>query len=99
MGIERNRRRSPGCTPLDVLGLMLWQDDLSIDPDRAAQAFGVLRQTIIQAVCRLRRDGLRVWTHPDPPRRVVWYQLDGLEVPRAMEKLLEVGYDAGDVGA
>lgn len=75
---------------------MIWQDDLSIDPDRAAVAFKVARQTIIQGICRLRRDGFRIWTHPGSPHRVVWYELDGLEVPRAMERLIEVGYDAGD---
>lgn len=51
-----------------------------VEVDTAYQALGIARQTVIQAVCRLRKDGWRIETIPPPHAyyrsRVKHYKLD-----------------------
>lgn len=60
-----------------------------IDPDMAAVACQTTRATIIQAIHRLRGQGLVIHTKPVPPGpyRVQWYQMDDYSRPRAWELL------------
>lgn len=60
-----------------------------VDPDMAAVACQTSRQTILQAIHRLRDQGLVIDTHPEPPGpfRVQWYKLDDFSRPRAWELL------------
>jgi len=58
-----------------------------VDVEVAWEALGIARQTVIQAVCRLRRDGWRIETIPRPHAfyraRVKWYRLDERDAGRA----------------
>jgi len=60
-----------------------------VDPDMAAIACQVTRPTILQAVHRLREQGLVIQTYPEPPgpSRVTWYKLDAHSRPKAWELL------------
>lgn len=85
--------------PVGVLLLMLLDDRLQVDPDVAVQTFHVKRQTVIQAVHRLRLDGFEIVTIPGPPLWTRWYRLAETNVGEGMRSLVEVGVDvfwAGD---
>ena len=75
---KRARRRYG--TPPAVLVVMASDPEGRVEVDTAFEAFGVARQTVIQAVCRLRKDGWRIETIPAPHAyyraRVKWYKLD-----------------------
>lgn len=60
-----------------------------VDPDMAAIACLTSRQTILQAICRLRDQGLVIETHPTPPgpMRVQWYKLNDYSRPKAWNLL------------
>ncbi len=76
---SKQARRRYG-TPPAVLVVMAQHPEGLVEVDTAYQAFGVARQTVIQAVCRLRRDGWRIETVPPPHAfyrsRVKYYKLD-----------------------
>jgi len=60
-----------------------------VDPDMAAVACLTTRPTILQAIHRLREQGLVIETYPPPPgpQRVQWYKLDDYSRPRAWNLL------------
>jgi len=75
---KRARRRYG--TPPVVLVAMSRDPDGRVEVETVSSACGVARQTVIQAVCRLRRDGWRIETIPPPHAfyrsRVKYYKLD-----------------------
>jgi len=86
---HRRRRRDLSGTPAAVLGMLMMVKSGRVDPDMAAVACQTSRQTVLQAVHRLRDQGLVIQTHPEPPGpfRVSWYKLDDFSRPKAWELL------------
>lgn len=79
-GQRSNRARRRYGTPPAVLVVMAQDPEGLVEVETAYQAFGIARQTVIQAVCRLRKDGWRIETIPPPHAfyraRVKYYKLD-----------------------
>jgi len=86
---RRQRRRDINGTPSAVLGMLLLAPQSKVDPDLAAIACQCTRSTIIQAIHRLRKNGLTIHTYPRPPgpQRVHYYRLDDDSRPRAWNML------------
>ena len=86
---HRRRRRDLSGTPISLLGMLMMVKSGRVDPDMAAVACLTTRQTILQAIHRLREQGLVIETYPQPPgpQRVQWYKLDDFSRPRAWNLL------------
>jgi len=86
---HRRRRRDLDGTPAAVLGMLMMTKSGRVDPDLAAIACRTSRPTILQAICRLRVQGLIIETHPTPPgpMKVQWYKLDDYSRPKAWNLL------------
>lgn len=74
---HRRRRRDLAGTPAAVLGMLLMAPRARVDPVLAAIACQVARPSILQAIHRLRSQGLVIITQPTPPGPlpVEWYML------------------------
>lgn len=86
---HRRRRRDLAGTPAQILAMLLHANHARLDIDLAAIAAQTSRQTIIQAIHRLRSQGLVIHTKPEPPGPlpVSYYQLDDYSRERAWELL------------
>lgn len=86
---HRRRRRDLSGTPISLLGMLMMVKSGRVDPDMAAVACLTSRPTILQAIHRLRQQGLVIETYPQPPgpHRVQWYRLDDYSRPRAWNLL------------
>lgn len=86
---HRRRRRDLGATPALLLEMLLSDAGARLDPDLAATACRVSRQTVLQGICRLRDQGLVIQTYPEPPgpHPVQYYKLDDFARSKAWELL------------
>lgn len=98
---RRQRERSKYGTPLAVLVSMAQDAGNVIDLVTACTAFDVERQTICQAVHRLRKDGFRIETIREPGThgKVAFYKLDEQDVQWVLEALPDVPGKPPDIGA
>lgn len=86
---HRRRRRDLSGTPIAILAMLMHIPGGRLDPDLAAVACQTTRPTILQAIHRLRDQGLVIITHPTPPGpfRVQWYMIHHESRRRAWELL------------
>lgn len=74
---HRRRRRDLSGTPIAILAMLLQIPGGRLDPGLASIACQTTRQTVIQAIHRLRSQGLIITTYPRPPGPLPaqWYML------------------------